>query len=403
MLSHQKSESFFHASFCVWIILSPLYFLNNLLSGDMSSTREESMLYQSLKYIACLLFSLSFIMHTRRGGGGGGGGGTRYFFAYIICLFFILFLFSQALYGELLERHILSTIIVIGSMLGLSCVLGVLDEQKKKALNITIAISGVIVSLLSMVEFFLLSDLFASRWDNIGSVRLSSSLLNPNNMGCYIGACFIIVLLSPIKIKLKILCLCTFLFPLIMSGSRTAWIALVATLLFRHITLISKKVALFIFLIAVSPVCLILSSLLFNNLPYLSGHRDADGSSISIRIEKYSDYILGFDLDYLFPDFSSSRQLLGEESGFISIMNGMGIIGVFALLFLILCIFSIRVRRGVWLSVLIYYALASLSINTINSFPNNQMLFVSLGAILAFRTERFEKSRSITYTKQHIL
>jgi len=163
---------------------------------------------------------------------------------YLICV--ILVLLSSVIYGvydnaESGVAHYLVVLLVMASMIGLSCVLNAMTEWQRGALVDVIIISGVLVSLFSLAEFFLMRDMFEVHWKRIGGMRLVSSLLNPNNMGIYIGACLIFLLnaRSGMARCMKIVLL---LFPFLMSGSRTAWVAFLLTFFVRFIVLDLRKI-----------------------------------------------------------------------------------------------------------------------------------------------------------------
>ena len=185
----------------------------------------------------------------------------------------------------------------------------------------------------------------------------------------------------------------TMLGAIYLSGSRTAWLCLILSLLlgliYKGRGIVNVKMIFYLaFLIA--SLVLGLSVAASSGLITLSD-RLMDPYTAILRMKKYFQFLLEFDESYLLPDFSESRIEIVSESGYFHFINSVGIV---AALFIgaTLSIFF----RASWLmslsrdratrsfSILIpFYAIASLFENVLMSFPNNQLFFLALGVTIA--------------------
>lgn len=364
--------------FLTWLVVSSLYYISFLFSGDVQAAVDKNFLHKAFKYLGAAFFSFVFLINA-----------SRYLLAWGMVLLLALIGSACIIKPEIIYQADL--IIVLLSMFGLVIVLSRLNECESSALVKIIVASAVLVSIFSFVEICFLSGLYREYWHATGGMRSISSLYNPNNMGLHQSAAFILLVTSGLAVRYKVILSSLIGFGLIMSGSRTAWISLFIVLcalyLFNSgkLFLVRAGSAFMLFLLAII-MLMVVSYFQVLWLP----ERLSNFDSAYIRIERYFLFFSSFDFSYMLPDWGYSRAGLVSESGYFTLFNYFGFCAFLVLLCLAILFFKVHgspdYLRG-WKFVFMFYLVAALFENVLNSFPNNQLLFLAAGAFFIPREE----------------
>lgn len=272
-------------------------------------------------------------------------------------------------------------------MVGLCSVLGNLARAMIVMLGKVVVATGVLLSFIAVIEVSLLSDIYASYWETTGGVRAVSTLLNPNNFGVYLGACLMLYLVIPGAVWGRLLSAIAIVVGMYLSGSRTAWLAFIVVLIIWLLRFcIGRQVNIsrlaFVFLAIFAGVALTL--VLYNQS--IGVERLQDFTFANIRVEKYLMYLSGFCSEYFYPDFDGARLHLVSESSYFLLINAFGLIGLGCVVMLVCFLYRLRVA---WIPffpyLVLYYVIVGFFENIVNSFPNNQLLLLSLGSVVALR------------------
>jgi hypothetical protein len=243
------------------------------------------------------------------------------------------------------------------------------------------------------------ADKFISYWQATGGIRSISTLFNPNNLGLYLGVCLILAPTTKIKLIKKIILLIPIIFGLFMSGSRTSWVALTCILIFQFlfdrkhrngVTKFTQKRPATI----ITALTIILCGVTFAN--YFIGlvdigdidseFRGASLYTADIRISNFNSYISSIGWQTLIPDFADQSISHIQDNFYLIIINTFGIvITVFGVIFFLSTNRIIAREEDdslrMWRWVFAYYLISGLSGAFISAFPNNQIFFLSLGAV----------------------
>ena len=325
-------------------------------------------------------------------------------YRHVVKIFILLILFLSALSFRAFfdDSHtkpgliFSSELIIINlSLLMMGGLLRVLSKNQIEKICNVLLLSGVIVSIFSMYEIFFLSHLYQEYWIRTEGMRSVSSLLNPNNCGVYIGACIVLLFSSTRTLLFKISLGLVFLFPWILSGSRTAWVCVLATLAVIGIRNSWKnpKNALILFS---TLVCLIFIPFwvdfaidIINGFGYDLASRISDDRSSTARLDKYMEFLLNFNVDYFFPDFYNENIVLVSESSYFTYLNYLGIFGCILFFYLVFWFYKIHItncfKNRILVYIFLYYIFVGFFESVITSFPNNQLFFISAGSFLVFR------------------
>lgn len=362
----------------VWVLVSSLYYVGFLFSGEIVASHGSNFVHKVAKYVVALLLSTILMMYSRN------------FIALLFYFFFLVIIITFSLvFPE--STSSMDLPLVIFSMSGLGLLLGLINERRSSLLIKVFVLSGSIVGCFSVIEVYYLGYLYQSYWDATDGVRSVSTLYNPNNLGLYVGGCLILMFFSGFSLSTKVLVSLPILFSFFMSGSRTAWLAFfLVTIIycfFRFGKLSYGKLVALIFVVGLG-FLMALAAFLIGGITIPD--RLTDFQSASIRLERYYNFLTSFDVSYFFPDFNEYRSGLVSESSYFTLFNSLGVIG--ALLLFVLSLIFFR-RRGIhsasdgWRLVFFYYVFAGFFENILNSFPNNQLLFISLGVFFTMRKE----------------
>lgn len=365
-----------------WVFVSAFYYLGNLLTGEVVADRESDIIHKIMKYLIALGISLLIILKYRS---------TRLVIFYIsmLVVLFILFLFE--IYGMKVTAGI-DLSVVIFSFIGFTLLASMMSGSQIQAMFLVIVISAVLVSCVSFFEYLFMEPILGDYWRYIGGFRSISTLLNPNNLGLYLGAAILITLLNnEFSIKIKIVATTIIGAALFMSGSRTGFVALFAAMFIG--TMFNRKhniqTPLFLWLTSLFAMLIALALLIPTGLIGIP-ERASNLETASIRIDKYFSYITGFDFSYLLPDFKLERSEAVSESAYFYYFNSFGIILGLTIISSAVVLFRFGNTRHIMRTpgshvlfiLVIYYMTAMFFENTLMSFPNNQLFFIALGSVL---------------------
>ena len=369
----------------LWLVASAFYYAEHLFSPNFYLGYDEGTLQKVLKYAACLGLSVCFCIAAR---------------AYGLLLFCALMLVVSgylAIDRGGLEIATLS-IMVAGTMMPFILV-PKLWEKRLLLIGRTIVVSGAIVGVLSIVEVTVLTALFESAWASTGSIRSVSTLFNPNNLGLYVGVALVLLPFMRMRTLWTAICAALLIFALVASGSRTAWVSLMLILVYTLIVDANARSRLAGLLhrnlsqallsgIALAGVYAVYQA--FSSPPDIEvTSRGADLYTASIRWDNFVTFLGLIDVGLLFPDHLGERADYIQDNFYLVILNSFGVVGVLLLLVFLVTHFSPWRSRNPdlvpWKLVFAFYMVSGLSGSQLNSFPNNQLFFMSMGALWIYR------------------
>ncbi|WP_312922321.1 O-antigen ligase family protein [Stutzerimonas nitrititolerans] len=366
--SFLKNELLF---FSLWLIISSLYYLENLFSGDVLGGREVSYFSLIFKYLICLFFSIYAFRNN-----------PLYALAAFLILFTGVAIFQNSSSAN--ADYVVVMMVILTCFFGMPAFFSRYLIGHEPVIFRVLIFSGFLVSLLSIYQYFFLQDLYSVYWRNIGSVRLNSSLLNPNNMGVFVAACCLLLALSGERTYVKLLLLPFFMFSIVMSGSRTALLAFLIVFIFSKISNFRTTTYLRSIVFILCFLAVFMSTLFFYSNPF-SDVRAFDFSSDGGRLNMQASFVMGFDLSYFYPDLYSERYLLIQENSYLMLLNSLGVVGVLCFLFLFVVFYKFEVQETKFKYLLMYYIIVLALSNFLNAYPNNLLFFLSLGSFFAPR------------------
>ena len=375
----KKWKNILNSTLVVWVFLSAFYYVGNFIAGDLVADPSSNFYHKIFKYIVALVILLSFMLTYE----------LWYLLLFYILSAIVLSSTLAMIYNGISVLGMIETLVVIISFAGFSYVGMILTRDTIKKIEISIILSAFIVSLISFYEYFYMWPVLGDYWRDTGGYRSVSTLLNPNNLGLYLGASIILIFITKefSKIK-KLIILSVICSSFIMTGSRTAWLSLYVIGSFAFLFNFGLNFSfrkLIIYMIVNS-----LLILMFFNV-FVIGEvampeRATDMYTAALRLEKYFSYLLNIDGTYLAPDFSGERIDRVSESSYFYYLNSLGIVAGFlyflmavSLLYLSIQTFSEEVYFSPFLVIFMYYMFAMLFENTLMSFPNNQLFFLVIG------------------------
>lgn len=378
----------------LWVFSSAFYYAGDFLTGNLGEARSINFYHQLLKYIVAFLVSIAFFYVNRTWG--------LLFIYFILLVFFcvaLVLIFSGYWVGPMLD-----TLVVLTSFVGLSFAASVFDRRMVGKLSLVIVFSAFIVSIISFFEYFFMMEILGDYWRNTGGYRSISTLLNPNNLGTYLGAALIInVMVFESGRLMKAIVAAPIFTALLMSGSRTAIFSFLTAMLmvilfmggmtYRVRNIIACMLLVFLSLVSVATV-------LWSNLIELP-ERATDMYTAILRIEKYLEYLLSVDLTYLWPDYYGVRTEMVSESTYFHFSNSFGLIFGLLLILLLFAFNLFKLRDFKFQSpnfifgiLVFYYLFAMLFENVLMSFPNNQLFFIALGLAWSSKLNSNQKSKN---------
>ncbi len=346
---------------------------------------DEGTLHKVLKYFACLLLSVYFCFAARAWG--------LLFFSGLMLLLAAFF----AIDGGGLQVATVS-FMVVGTMTPF-ILIPKLWAGRLLLIGRIIVVCGALVGVFSVIEMTLLTSLFESVWASTGSIRSISTLFNPNNLGLYAGAALVLLPYMQLKTIWTSLCSALLVFSLVASGSRTAWVSLVIVVIYALIASANARAWLLKGMFNRLPQLLVFSVLLVSiyviyNLYSVPTdidvtNRGADLYTASIRWENFLTFLTLVDGSVFFPDVTGVRADYIQDNFYLVVINSFGVIGVLVFVTFWATHFSLIQNKNPdlfpWKLVFVFYMVSGLSGSQLNSFPNNQMFFLSMGAIWVYR------------------
>lgn len=378
--------------FIAWVFLSAFYYAPNLIEGQLLVDRSENFGHKVAKYLVAMAITAIYAACYRdvkvlvQGG--------------LLGLFACML--GVALLGGYNVIFGLELMLVLMAFFGLAHYSARLSNAQVSSLARAISYSALMISIVSYFEYTVFESVLGDHWKYTGGFRSVSTLLNPNNFGVYLGAVLVLLSFSQDLSSMKRLIFgAVIVGAFYLSGSRTAWVSFTVVALlgavYRGNGLVNRK-SLRNLAIAASVVVPVIVLVLISGVVELPD-RATDFYTAYIRLEKYFEFILGVDSSYVLPDFNEARIEMVSESGYFHFINAVGLI-FFAFMVLVFSPFF-RIdwftgllkkgsTRGFAL-VLIYYCIATLFENVVMSFPNNQLIFISIGVtVAAWRARKHE-------------
>lgn len=370
-----------------WLVISAFYYINELFNPAFYLGYDEGTLHKALKYFVCFVLSLYFCFAAR-------AWGLLFFSGFLLLLAAFLVIDGRGMEITSVSFMVVGTMapfILIPKLWGDHLLL----------IGRVIVVCGAMVGVFSVIEMTLLTSLFESAWASTGSIRSISTLFNPNNLGLYVGAALVLLPYMQLKTFWTLFCSALLMFSLVASGSRTAWVSLVVVVIYALITSASARARLSKAVFHRLPQLLMVGALLFcSYFIYIVfsiptdievSNRGADLYTASIRWNNFLTFLDLLDSSVLFPDVTGARTDYIQDNFYLVVFNSFGVIGTLLLFFFCVTHFSpVRQKNSnlfPWKLVFIFYMVSGLSGSQLNSFPNNQMFFLSMGAIWIYRLE----------------
>lgn len=426
-LQHSSEHATLITVIIGWIYLSSIYYSPTLFSANFTSPYTAYVPHKAAKYIAAAILCV-FLARS-----------LEYYRIFILSGVLALF----GLTVVFVNSAITSTAVTLLANASFAGFLLVIASSDRNSWRITRAIiwSGAIVGLGSIVEMALFQETMAEYLKHAGRPRSISTLLNPNNLGVYQGACLLLWGYFFIQGRVSLIPGVLIVFALVASGSRTAFLSLlvacVAASLWDRSLFIAiwrrrwQCCAALLMIMISSAMAFILVGSAANN-PYIkhtqpiqqvqseslsdqsldlgsSGHVDqgssqyeetkppaakiADLTTLHHRLDLLTQYLPLVDISTLAPDFREKRSQVIHDNAYLSMLNSHG-----ALLLVLLCwawrrrpIFSTSIPADdlrAYRHVTIFYLISGLSNSFINSFPNSQLFFIAAGVwLVSSRTQ----------------
>lgn len=286
--------------FLIWIFLSAFYYAGNFFEGQLLVERSDALFHKALKYFLALLLSLLFFTHHKS-------------WKLILQLLIIAAVIVGVSFQASFSKNALITfdvLIILLSFIGFTYAASNFNHHQITSLIKVLIASSMLVALVSYYEYLFMEPILGEYWFNTDGFRSVSTLLNPNNLGIFLGACLLLLVFSKLYKLSAVIPIALVVFgSMLMTGSRTAWIcflfALVIGFLYRGNAFLSYKSTI-LFLFVVVAIASVFSGLIWMgslNLP----ERAVDMHTAHLRLSYYFQYVNGIDWDYLWPDFHSVR------------------------------------------------------------------------------------------------
>lgn len=354
------------------------------MSGNLIVDRSDDFLHKVMKYIVVGIFGLLFFFIKKK---------ASYFLqvAFLSITAFSLLLMqpldSQGNFG-------VDALVVLAVLCGLTYFVSSLGYDQLRGIVRIVIISAVITSLVSYFEYFVFEPVLGEFWERTGGFRAVSTMLNPNNFGVYLGCALVFLIFSEIfKGWQRFIIGIAVFSALFLTGSRTAWVSLLFSVMLGFLYRGSGKVKFSAILYCILCLCVFLVLAVFLMLTgiFELPARMLDFQTASIRLDKYFGFLTLIDSTYFFPDYNFLRIDMVSESSYFHFINALGLflaVPVFLYYFIninlswFLQLFSNHPGRCFDIAVF-YFAIAMFFENVFMSFPCNQLFFVSLGASFA--------------------
>jgi len=365
----------------IWFFLSAFYYAGNFLSGNLIVGVDEDLVHRLAKYAVALLICFVYLLVRP-------SWNLLSFYSFIAILS-ISFIFMAGSGLDVL--YPVTLLLVICSFAGFTYISADLPDRDVSTILDYVIYSAFLVSLITFYEYYFMWPVLGGYWEATGGYRSVSTLLNPNNLGVYLGCALIILFLrKKFPLWIRVCFILSISAAMLMSGSRTAVVSLILPVLFGAIFngffKVRVKPLILLFLLS---LCLLVYLSVNAFSFYDFGGRFSDMQTASIRLAKYSHFLLSFDYTYFTPDFNSARTYYVSESSYFHFLNSFGLL--ISLLFCVFCVFLFRPDLGrakagpsirVLAFIFFYYLIVFFFENAFLSFPNNQLFFFAAGALM---------------------
>lgn len=375
------SKNKFLLIFAFWILISPFYYFWNFYTGNLISDIDEGLLHRLLKYFVsifiCVLFFLKRPNLT-----------IIYLYSLLSIVWVVFLLFEFEGFDTRIQVALLLVLISFSGFMLLPSYMT--DAQLVLILNVVV-ISAIFVSLISFYEYFFMWPVLGDYWNATGGYRSVSTMLNPNNLGVYLGVSLLILFLHKgFSVFWRVLAIAIILAALLMSGSRTAVVSILVPVFLGFVFSSGGKVRVgFLIAFIFASIFLLFFIAYFLTSDLMLSGRYLSSETAMIRLDKYFAYISMVDFSYVIPDFNFTRSFFVSENSYFYLLNTFGVALTVVVVVCYLTIFRINWRftsesgvRRILALIVLYYIICFLFENMISSFPNNQFFFFALGAIL---------------------
>lgn len=369
----------------LWLVLSAFYYIDHLFSPNFYFGYDEDVFQKVLKYVICFSLSVYLCIATR-----------AYGLLFLSSLLISIASFFAIKSGSL-EIAIVSMMIA-GVMISF-ILIPALWEDRLLLIGRVIVLCGAVIGVFSIIELTVISSRFESYWNSTQSIRSISTLFNPNNLGLYVGVSLLLLPYMQLKTLTSSLCGALIIFSLVVSGSRTAWVALIIVLVYALIVSADARKRFFsifhknmprLILTGVAFAIIYATYLVFSTPPnFETAHRGTDLYTASVRLGNLQSFLNLVDVGLFLPDTEGVRANFIQDNFYLVVLNSFGIIGLFFFLIFFVTHFSVwrnpNPELFPWKLIFVFYMVSGLSGSQLNSFPNNQLFFISIGAVLVYR------------------
>lgn len=368
---------------CIWLLASSLYYATTLITGHFYLLYSASEFHKSLKYVIAIFLSVWTACAV-------GEHRTTIATALLLTVAAVVVLLN----GSISTSAV--TLLSNAAFLGFILLIRLMDGNVRLLTSVLIW-SGVLVGLGSILELVLLRENLLAYWAQTGGVRSISTLLNPNNLGLYQGACLTLWGYMFNKGRASLTPGLIIMFSLIASGSRTAMLAmlLMAVIavvwdrsIFAAIQKRMKEHALAFFgLIAAGLVAIYAVGAISEAEEITSFKRGTDLHTLMLRQQLAARFAEAADWTLIRPDLWGIREVFVQDNAFLSLLNSHGAILAGLLFWLLVTlpratIHALADDLRAYRHLSVFYLVSGLSNSFLNSFPNNQLFFIAVGAWL---------------------
>ncbi len=365
----------------LWVFISPFYYFGNFFTGNLIVPPGEDFIHRLFKYVVAISICIFFFLRRPSL-----NVVYLYLFFSVVLLFFIFLGFEGV--DTSIQVALLLVFISFSGFIFLPSYMT--DAQLVLILNVVV-ISSIFVSLISFYEYFFMWPVLGDYWNATGGYRSVSTMLNPNNLGVYLGVSLLILFLHKgFSVFWRVLAIVIILAALLMSGSRTAVVSILVPVFLGFVFSSGGKVRVgFLIAFIFASIFLLFFIAYFLTSDLMLSGRYLSSETAMIRLDKYFAYISMVDFSYVIPDFNFTRSFFVSENSYFYMLNTFGVALTVVVVVCYLTIFRINWRftsesgvRRILALIVLYYIICFLFENMISSFPNNQFFFFALGAIL---------------------
>lgn len=369
----------------LWLILSAFYYIDHLFSPNFYFGYDEGTFHKVLKYIICFSLSVYLCIATRAYG--------------LLLLSGVLILMASFFAINRGSLEVATVSMMIAGVMVPFILIPAVWKDRLLLIGRVIVLCGAVIGIFSIIELTIISSRFESYWNSTQSIRSISTLFNPNNLGLYVGVALLLLPYMQLKKITFSLCGALLIFALVVSGSRTAWVALIIVFIYaliasadarrRFFSLFHKNMPQLILTgIAFAIIYAIYS--VFGTMPnFETAHRGADLYTANVRLGNFQSFIDLVDVGIFFPDTQGVRANFIQDNFYLVVLNSFGIVGLLSFLIFFVTYFSFwpkpKPELFPWKLIFIFYMVSGLSGSQLNSFPNNQLFFISIGAVWIYR------------------